>query len=221
LFRENAVKKPWGFEYLAFESEEVALWVLHLTKGMSTSMHAHPSKTTGLVLLSGIVELSFIADSKILAAPNKQMIRRGLFHQTKALTEGVVLLEVETPNDKGDLVRLFDRHGREAMGYETSDQYFARDGSHAWIEPDIGKHAKVLPELPGSVRVRSIEKLSDFEELPDSAIVMFLQGGVGKTVDGRKHLATVAGDVAVLDVLKIVLQSMEFVAPKTLILEVS
>ena len=34
------------------------------------------------------------------------MIRRGLFHSTKALSKDALIFEIETPKDKHDLVRL-------------------------------------------------------------------------------------------------------------------
>ena len=47
----------------------------------------------------------FLADKRILNAPAKAMIRRGLFHSTKALSKnGAFLFEIETPNDKLDLI---------------------------------------------------------------------------------------------------------------------
>ena len=54
----NTVKKPWGYEYLAYENENVGLWFLYIAPGQSTSMHCHPKKTTGLVLLDGEAEIS-------------------------------------------------------------------------------------------------------------------------------------------------------------------
>ena len=40
----NVVKKPWGYEYLAYENEHVALWFLHIKHTHSTSLHCHPKK---------------------------------------------------------------------------------------------------------------------------------------------------------------------------------
>jgi len=221
LFRENAVNKPWGYEYLAYESEDVALWVLHLNKGFSTSMHAHPQKTTGLVILSGSIELGFIADSKVITAPDKQMIRRGLFHQSRAISDNVILLEVETPNDKGDLVRLFDDHGREALGYESQKNYFARDSSHLWIDSNAGSPPLDIHGFSSPIRIQKIKNLSDFNGFDNESIIMFLSGGVGKVVGGRAHLATVPGDIAKYEILKVVIDSMEFAQDDTLILKVN
>ncbi|HIC43889.1 MAG TPA: hypothetical protein EYO73_06250, partial [Sulfurimonas sp.] len=52
------VKKPWGYEYLIFENESVAVWILYLKPGALTSMHCHPQKRTSLVVLEGSVECS-------------------------------------------------------------------------------------------------------------------------------------------------------------------
>lgn len=88
-------------------------------------MHCHPKKNTGLILLDGSVEVSFLTSSQKLSAPYKLMIRRGLFHSTKAISEsGAYLLEIEAPKDKRDLVRLSDPYGRANTPYESSDNFF-------------------------------------------------------------------------------------------------
>ena len=52
-YNDIKVKKPWGYEYLVYENQEVALWYLYIKDKHSTSMHCHPNKTTGLILLDG------------------------------------------------------------------------------------------------------------------------------------------------------------------------
>jgi hypothetical protein len=56
-------------------------------------MHCHPKKTTGLVLLDGNAQVSFLADSKILDPISKLMIRRGLFHSTKAINNDAFIFD--------------------------------------------------------------------------------------------------------------------------------
>ena len=51
------VKKPWGYEYLVFENEFVAIWMLHIVRKRKTSMHSHPQKRTSLIVLAGNVGL--------------------------------------------------------------------------------------------------------------------------------------------------------------------
>ncbi len=47
------------------------------------------------------------------------VIDKSVFHSTKALSEGGVdVIEIETPPNKTDLVRLNDAYGRELHGYE-------------------------------------------------------------------------------------------------------
>ena len=119
-YRNTKVKKPWGSEYLIYQNDNIAIWLLKIKKGQNTSLHCHPAKKTGLILLTGeaSVELGFY-NTKILKAPAKVMIRPGLFHSTKALSkDGITVLELETPVDKEDLVRYKDEYGREEKPYE-------------------------------------------------------------------------------------------------------
>jgi len=54
-YHNAIVKKPWGYEYLAFENEYVAIWILHIIRKRKTSMHCHPRKKTGLILQAGFL----------------------------------------------------------------------------------------------------------------------------------------------------------------------
>lgn len=220
--KQVVVQKPWGYEYLVYETNEVALWLLYIEQGKSTSLHCHPKKTTGLILLEGEAELAFIADSKVIQAPSKQMIRRGLFHSTKAMSSpGVFLLEIETPNDKEDLVRLADEYGRSADGYEPQQSWLPKNASNIWIENPVDRNPNLYQVNTRILTVSLIVDLSDLYELGDEEIVMFLQGGIGKKVGGRNHLATVPGDIGKGSVLKRVASDMEFCSPETIVLRVS
>lgn len=118
-YADVIVKKPWGYEYLMYQNDRLGLWYLHIRHGARTSLHCHPRKKTGLLLLAGEVTVSFLNDSTPLKAPARLMIRPGLFHSTSAVSpEGAVVLEVETPRDKDNLVRLEDPYGRKEQPYE-------------------------------------------------------------------------------------------------------
>lgn len=215
------VKKPWGYEYLVYENALVALWLLHIRQGQQTSMHCHPIKTTGLVVLEGEAELSFLTDKKIVKAPEKQMIRRGLFHSTRAVSDGgIFMFEIETPNDKSDLVRLSDKYGRASNGYETSEHEHERMPECVWISEPAGgqQHDYAIDQIP--FQVSSHSSLDFLDEHNDDNIIIFLKGGIGKHVDGRKHLATVPGDVGRVKVVRQVAREMEFLEEDTLILTV-
>ena len=95
--KDIIVKKPWGYEYLVYQNEHVGLWLLHIKKNQRTSMHCHPKKNTGLILLDGECEISFLNDKFNLKSLSKMMIRRGLFHSTKAISDdGIFLFEIES-----------------------------------------------------------------------------------------------------------------------------
>jgi len=119
-FRGSVVLKPWGYEYLAFQNEHVAVWVLHIKHGHSTSMHCHPLKKTCLMLLSGSALCNTFYRRNFINGMGAVIIDKGVFHSTHALSDdGIDLIEIETPPNKTDLVRLNDAYGREASGYEN------------------------------------------------------------------------------------------------------
>ena len=109
-YKKKIVQKPWGYEYLVFENDKVALWFLHIAYNQKTSMHCHPNKTTGLILLDGEAELSFLENTFKLEPTSKIMIRKGLFHSTKAISkDGAGVFEIETPIDR---CFLFNKDGK-------------------------------------------------------------------------------------------------------------
>ncbi len=119
VYDDVVIDKPWGYEYLMFRNSDVALWYLLLKRDERTSLHCHPRKKTGFVVLAGSVSLCFLNNTSVLQAPANVMIRAGLFHQSVAdRGTDVALIEVETPVDKADLVRLDDSYGRQKAGYE-------------------------------------------------------------------------------------------------------
>lgn len=118
-YRDKVVVKPWGYEFLIFQNEHVAIWYLHLGPGHSTSMHCHPGKKTALTILSGEALCSTFETRLKLKGIDSVVIEKGVFHSTKALSDdGIRLIEIESPPCKVDLVRLNDGYGRQARGYE-------------------------------------------------------------------------------------------------------
>lgn len=109
----NIVKKPWGYEYLLFENGKVAIWHLLISAYGQTSLHSHPNKKTGLIVLDGAAKVSFLGNDSKLFYGEKIMIRHGVFHRTQSMTPYLLqLLEIETPVNKEDIIRLDDAYGR-------------------------------------------------------------------------------------------------------------
>ena len=122
-YRDKVVVKPWGHEFLLFENSSVAIWFLHIKKDHATSMHCHPLKKTSLTLIAGDGLCNTFRHRNFLCSGDSLIIDPAVFHSTKALSlDGISLVEVETPPDKLDLVRLQDQYGRENCGYEGCSQ---------------------------------------------------------------------------------------------------
>lgn len=118
-YKNKVVLKPWGYEYLIFENELVAIWHLHIKNEHSTSMHCHPQKKTSLTVLSGTALSNTFMHRNYLEGLSATIIEKGVFHSTRAESpQGIDLIELETPPNKTDLVRLNDTYGRQKEGYE-------------------------------------------------------------------------------------------------------
>jgi len=211
-YKSTIVKKPWGYEYLAYENEHVALWFLYIKDTHSTSLHCHPRKTTGLVLLDGKAEVSFLNNTNPLLPGCKVMIRKGLFHSTKATDKkGAFVFEIETPVDKQDLVRFKDNYGREGKPYEDNTHEMPKVEDCLWItnKPQDYNFANCV------LSVRNITDISMFNEIEDKYNIMFLNGGLqadyGQNVAGP-------GDVVVASAIKELIGVFKQVDPKTLVM---
>lgn len=137
-YSKVVVKKPWGYEYLIFSNEAIAVWILYLKAGAQTSMHCHPSKKTSLVVLEGKVNCSTITENLDRSAGEGLLIDKGVFHQTATISEGgAFVMEIETPVNKRDLARLKDKYGRKGKGYETEDQHSYNTQNYNYISFQI------------------------------------------------------------------------------------
>lgn len=145
------VKKPWGYEYLAWDNGYCAVWILHIARGRKTSTHCHPNKKTKLIVLSGratVYEIDeidrFRSTSYALLDLDDTNIDKGIYHCTEAVgtatsEDGIWLMEIEYPSDKEDLVREDDVYGRKSQPYETGENLV--EYSHEWLKLKHGKQS--------------------------------------------------------------------------------
>lgn len=215
-YQNNVVKKPWGYEYLAYENDECALWFLYIKQDQRTSMHCHPKKTTGLVLLDGEAVVSFLNDENVLTPVSKIMIRKGLFHSTRASSEkGAYVFEIETPVDKYDLVRLKDSYGREGKPYEDSSHDYPKENECLWIENPSKGNSNVYDFANCRLTVKNVLSVDEFSKIDDNINIMFLQGGIiteyGINVAG-------AGDVVSSTVIKELITVFKGVKEDTIVM---
>jgi len=121
-FHDVVVEKPWGSEYLLFENSDVAVWVLEIEPGQQTSMHCHPDKNTSLIVLGGNAVCKTIEREITLSPGEGIYIGKKVFHQSANRTgKSLLMMEIESPVDKFDLVRLEDGYGRIDSGYEGTE----------------------------------------------------------------------------------------------------
>ena len=123
LYDNRLVNKPWGNEYVVYRNKNnLCVTLLKINYNQSTSLHCHPQKKSGFILLNGkaLFQLGLWKKrSEVHISPSKRMIARGLFHSIKSLSkEGLLALEFETPVNKKDLVRFKDNYGRSNKAYE-------------------------------------------------------------------------------------------------------
>ena len=213
-YKKTIVNKPWGYEYLVYQNKNIALWYLYIGSGHQTSMHCHPNKTTGLIVLDGEVEISFLGNNFKSKPVSKTMIRKGLFHSTKAISDhGAHIFEIETPVDKHDLVRLEDKYGREGSPYEDSTFETPKQDDCLWISNLDSNYIFSNCDI-------KVETVNDVDLLNSKKIdenVMFLDGGL-KTNDGK--MVAQAGDVVEPGTLKKLIKLFPNLSKNTVIVTI-
>ena len=205
-YSKVVVKKPWGYEYLIFGSKAIAVWVLCLKRGAQTSMHCHPKKKTSLVVLEGEVVCSTVSQRLHRTAGQGLLLEKGVFHQTTAVSEnGAFVMEIETPVDKRDLVRLMDKYGREKLGYETPDSYSGNVQNYNYVT--LNHHAGIAYNRKKRFgectmtfqRVEGPQDLHDLRCLNPEDVVCVLRG---QLLDGEGGVAYGVGDTVTIQDLK-------------------
>ena len=145
FYDNRIVYKPWGYEYVVYRNlNHLSVTLLSIDCNKTTSLHCHPNKKSGFILISGkaLFQLGLWKKrSEIHSSPSKRMIARGLFHSIKALSKkGLLALEFETPVNKNDLVRFKDEYGRQEKSYEGKK--FTKNIGSKFIKfkkPQLGK----------------------------------------------------------------------------------
>lgn len=166
-YKNIVVNKPWGYEYLAFENEHVAIWILFLKQDAKTSMHCHPKKKTSLLVLEGEVCTSFLGSQMRLETLDGVIIEKGAFHSTAATSDsGAFVMEIETPVQKSDLVRLSDEYGRENKGYEGGQDLSTNleQYEHQSFHDELSQERKLIEKVIRKSRIMLHSK-EDWENL--------------------------------------------------------
>lgn len=119
--------KPWGYEFLVYESERIGIWFLNIKRGHGTSLHTHFNKDTFVIVLSGTAKLVLIENEHVALSPmSSVLVPKNKFHAFSSFSDEVFLLEIEifdkttSFSDKNDLLRIDDQYNRKKTGYESS-----------------------------------------------------------------------------------------------------
>ncbi len=178
------VRKPWGYEYLIYQSKNVAVWILYLKKNHQTSMHCHPLKKTSLVVLDGKVSTENLQTKQNRITRQGVFIDKKVFHRTKNNgNKNAVIMEVETPNYKEDLIRLKDSYGRENKGYEKQDSLSINTNNYNYISLDTAKAYHNLSKRIGSslitfVKIKNIIELRNLLKKEKRSLLIILEGSI-------------------------------------------
>jgi len=184
FYDDRVVNKPWGYEYVVYRNlNNLCVTLLSIDYNKKTSLHCHPKKKSGFILVSGkaLFQLGLWKKrSEIHSSPSKRMIAMGLFHQIKALSKnGLLALEFETPVNKNDLVRFKDDYGRQQKSYEGK-QFTKNIGSQfiKFKKPKMGKKqiykinkVKISLEVHKNFKKLTKNKMSAIFGILDGAIV--------------------------------------------------
>lgn len=136
-YRRIVVKKPWGYEYLFCQTSAAACWLLSIDQGQKTSIHCHVLKKTALIVLRGAAVSSTLDGDYPLEAGDGIILHPRVFHSTRATAPGTWVMEIETPVQKDDLVRLSDAYGRQGTAYEGSQHHqLLVDALHPTLTPE-------------------------------------------------------------------------------------
>ncbi len=118
--------KPWGYEFLVYESKKIGMWFLKIKKGESTSLHTHFNKDTIIFVLQGSAIINLTDKVINLNSMENIFIPHYKFHGLSSFSDETYLLEMEIFNDdisftdKNDLLRINDQYKRKNTGYEGS-----------------------------------------------------------------------------------------------------
>ena len=205
FYDNRIVSKPWGYEYVVYRNaNHLSVTLLSINYNKTTSLHCHPLKKSGFILLGGKASFQLglrKKNTELHSSPSKRMMARGLFHSIKSVSKnGLLALEFETPVNKNDLVRFKDSYGREKKAYEGKKFTKSIESkSIKFKNPTFGK--KQIYKI-GKVNV-ALEVHKNFIKLlknKNSTIFAILDGSVSD-IKGRNVLSY--GDIIKTDDLRI------------------
>ena len=219
FYFNKVVYKPWGYEYVVYsDSNRLAITFVKINYGHKTSLHCHPQKKTGFIILDGkaLVQIGIYKEnSRCFRALSRLVFRPGLFHSIKAISkQGICALEFETPFKKNDLVRFMDDYGRQSKHYEGK-KFTKNIGSNfiKFKKPKLGKKRKYnFKNLEILLEVR--KNLKNLIKKDDKTTSAILDGSI---VDNNGQNVISYGEIVKTSTLRILSDAFEIRKPLTIL----
>ena len=205
FYSNRLVKKPWGEEYIIYkDANKLAITLVKINYNHKTSLHSHPKKKTGFIILNGTAAVQigiYKKNIKRYKSLSRLVLRPGLFHSLKAESKiGVTALEFETPYKKKDLIRFKDNYGRENKKYEGKKFTNLLNSKYLkFKKPKLGERLKY--RFKGvEIILEKKKKLSDYLAKDNKSSVAVLDGHI---VDKNGQNVISFGEIVKTSTLKI------------------
>ena len=196
-YDNRVVLKPWGEEYNIFRNNnKIAITYLKIKKGFATSLHCHPNKKTGFLILKGTAEVQigiYKNNIKKYGPMSILVLRSGLFHRIKASKiSDLFALEIENPYIKNDLIRMQDDYGRKNKGYEKLNNTRALDKDDLVfnIPKKNLKNKYKLNDI--KIEISYYKNFKDLNSYDDKSISIILDG---KIISKQKKIVITTGEI--------------------------
>jgi len=215
---KNLVRKPWGYEYVIYsDKNKIAITYLNINYQKQTSLHCHPKKKTGFIILKGKAKVQigiYKKNSKIFGPNSRLVFRPGLFHSLKSISKkGLIALEFEAPFIKQDLIRLNDKYGRATKGYEGKKSFRAITNLLKFQKPK--KNQKLTYQLKNiKITIENISSIKKLLKYKDESTCAILDGSL---VDTKGQSVISYGEVIKTNTIGILAKSFTLKKPITIL----
>ena len=217
FYDDRVVLKPWGYEYTLFKiNSHCRVVFVHIKYKKKTSLHCHPSKNTGFIILDGNakVQIGIYKRNKKIYRPLKRLVlRKGLYHSLESVSKkGLYALEFEFPANERDLLRFQDFYGREKKKYEgkksTKLHNFFRFNKLGSKDQSFIHNNKIIEIL-------TIKTKNDFKKISKLSLICILKGTL---TNKEKIVGLKYGEIMKGKTLLIFLKKFELDKYKSLVL---
>ena len=218
FYNNTTVYKPWGHEYIVYNNKDLlGITFLSIKYGHKTSLHCHPTKKTGFIILDGDAEVQigiYKENIKKFKPLSRLIFRPGLFHSIKAVSKkGLYALEFETPYLKKDLVRLRDNYGRKSKEYEGKKFTKNLDSKSVKFKvPKLGESNKYRFN-DKEIIIEKTKNLKNLSMKDKNSTLAILDGHL---TDKRGQKVISYGEIIKTTTLKILSESFEIKKPLTI-----